>query len=205
MFDSIAGTITPPNTAIFEQFSSCRSSLLEKNIPFALVNSIMAGQRVHKAAARASGKQARRYTRSGSKAISNSRPLARRVDHPTPQDLKRSKKRKVSDKPPMQTAKCYPENTAFIQQHLLRLLRSRQNPKTICPSEIPRALSQSDLQATGHSEWKDLMPLVRTLLFEMRSKGEVEILQKGEVIPRETTMEDISGPIRARLVPPVDG
>lgn len=44
------------------------------------------------------------------------------------------------------------------------------------------------------------MPLVRTILFDMRSEGQVEILQKGEVISPTTTLEDIRGPIRARLV-----
>lgn len=48
------------------------------------------------------------------------------------------------------------------------------------------------------------MPRVRTMLFDMRSEGQVEILQKGEVISASTTLDDVRGPIRARLVPKGD-
>ena len=45
------------------------------------------------------------------------------------------------------------------------------------------------------------MPQVRTILFDMQSEGQVEILQKGKVIPSSsTTSDDVGGPIRARLV-----
>lgn len=52
----------------------------------------------------------------------------------------------------------------------------------------------------GLTDWRDLMPQVRTILFDMRSEGQVEILQKGKVIPSSTTADDVRGPIRARLV-----
>ncbi|KAI4217863.1 MAG: hypothetical protein LQ349_008982, partial [Xanthoria aureola] len=91
--------------------------------------------------------------------------------------------------------------TQTLRKHLLEKLRSRQFPKTICPSEIPRALSKSDLTSMGLTDWRDLMPQVRTILFDMRSEGQVEILQKGKVIPSSsTTPDDVRGPIRARLV-----
>lgn len=88
-----------------------------------------------------------------------------------------------------------------LRRYLLDKLHSRQYPKTICPSEIPRALSKSDLTSMGLADWRDLMPQVRTILFDMRSEGQVEILQKGEVISASTTLEGVRGPIRARLVP----
>lgn len=45
------------------------------------------------------------------------------------------------------------------------------------------------------------MPQVRTILFDMRSEGQIEILQKGKVISSSTTAPDgVCGPIRARLV-----
>ncbi|KAL8904771.1 MAG: hypothetical protein Q9171_006932 [Xanthocarpia ochracea] len=94
------------------------------------------------------------------------------------------------------------EITKTLKTHLLRKLQSRQYPKTICPSEIPRALSNSDLAAMGLYDWRNLMPQVRDILFDMRSEGQVEILQKGEVVTAATTIEDIRGPIRARLVLP---
>ena len=84
--------------------------------------------------------------------------------------------------------------------HLTRLLYSRSWPKTICPSEVPRALSSAELSAAGRADWRELMPLVRALLFEMRDRGEVEILQKGEVLAGSVRLDDVKGPVRARLV-----
>ncbi|KAL8880051.1 MAG: hypothetical protein Q9198_002465 [Flavoplaca austrocitrina] len=93
------------------------------------------------------------------------------------------------------------ETTQILRRGLSSKLQSRQFPKTICPSEIPRALSKSDLASLGLSDWRQLMPQVRSMLFNMRAKGEVEILQKGQLIPTSTTLDDVHGPIRARLVP----
>lgn len=91
-----------------------------------------------------------------------------------------------------------------LGKYLLDKLHSRKYPKTICPSEIPRALSKSNLASMGLTDWRDLMPRVRTMLFDMRSEGQVEILQKGEVISASKTLDDVRGPIRARLVPKGD-
>ena len=88
-----------------------------------------------------------------------------------------------------------------ILPHLDRLLSSREYPKTICPSEIARALSAKDLELLGVSEWRDLMPEVREALWSMRQRGEVEILQRGAVLPETIGLQDIKGPIRARKIP----
>lgn len=85
----------------------------------------------------------------------------------------------------------------ILRPHLEHLLNVRY-PRTICPSEVPRALSTAELNACGVSEWRDLMPQVREVLWEMRENGEVEILQRGQVIPDEVELKDVKGPIRAR-------
>jgi hypothetical protein len=87
----------------------------------------------------------------------------------------------------------------LILTHAERLLDSRQYPKTICPSEIARALSAPELQSLGVSEWRDTMGAVRQVVWEKREAGEVEVMQKGEVVDAES-LEDIRGPIRARKV-----
>jgi hypothetical protein len=87
----------------------------------------------------------------------------------------------------------------LILTHAERLLDSRQYPKTICPSEIARALSAPELQSLGVSEWRDTMSAVRQVVWEKREAGEVEVMQKGEVVDAES-LEDIRGPIRARKV-----
>jgi hypothetical protein len=88
---------------------------------------------------------------------------------------------------------------SLILTHAERLLDARQYPKTICPSEIARALSAPELQSLGVSEWRAAMDAVRQVVWEKRGAGEVEVMQKGEVVDVES-LEDIRGPIRARKV-----
>lgn len=88
----------------------------------------------------------------------------------------------------------------IIVRRANELLCSRNYPKTICPSEVPRSLRDSELEALGVSHWRSLMPKVREVLWAMRQRGEVEILQKGEPISGTTSLHDIKGPIRARKV-----
>ena len=86
---------------------------------------------------------------------------------------------------------------AVIGMELEQLLNARY-PKTICPSEVARKFNAATLQAYGASNWRDLMPKIREKFWEMRENGEVEILQRGEVVPDDVALEDIKGPIRAR-------
>ena len=82
--------------------------------------------------------------------------------------------------------------------HLERLLATREWPKTLCPSEVARALSTEELQQSGISHWKDLMPQLRQDVFILRDQSKLEILQRGEVIGMDVGMEDVTGPIRIR-------
>ena len=86
-----------------------------------------------------------------------------------------------------------------ILKHTHRLISARDYPKTICPSEIARALSASELSALNAPDWRATMNDVRELVWELREQGEVEVLQKGEVLDVES-LSDIRGPIRARKV-----
>jgi hypothetical protein len=88
---------------------------------------------------------------------------------------------------------------SIILSHASRLLSARQHPKTICPSEIARAFSAPELQALGALEWRDAMDAVRQVMWEKREAGEVEVMQKGEIVDVER-LEDIRGPIRVRNV-----
>lgn len=87
----------------------------------------------------------------------------------------------------------------IILVHTHRLIGSRDYPKTICPSEIARALSASDLSSLGALDWRATMDDVRELVWELREQGEVEVLQKGEVLD-VANLSDIRGPIRVRKV-----
>jgi hypothetical protein len=85
-----------------------------------------------------------------------------------------------------------------VLPHLNHLLDSRSFPKTICPSEAARALSAAELERTGADSWRDLMPAIRELSFQLRDHGELDILQRGEVLPESQTLEQTVGPIRLR-------
>ncbi|KAM0720227.1 hypothetical protein Q7P37_004363 [Cladosporium fusiforme] len=70
--------------------------------------------------------------------------------------------------------------TSPLQAHLHHFLSTRHPPKTFCPSEVARALSVEELQELEFDSWRDAMPEVRRLAFELRDQGGCEVLQKGE-------------------------
>jgi len=87
---------------------------------------------------------------------------------------------------------------AVIEKYLDRFLQSREPPKTFCPSEVARALTSSELHALGVTDWRGIMSLVRLSAEERREQGELEVLQKGNIVDLNTAIEDIRGPIRLR-------
>ncbi|KAF1842924.1 uncharacterized protein K460DRAFT_314690 [Cucurbitaria berberidis CBS 394.84] len=87
----------------------------------------------------------------------------------------------------------------IVLSHANRLLSNRNYPKTICPSEIARALSSRELEMLGVLNWRETMHDVRELMWEKRENGEVEVMQKGDVVDAES-LGDIRGPIRVRNI-----
>ncbi|KAK5201619.1 hypothetical protein BJ546DRAFT_834093 [Cryomyces antarcticus] len=90
--------------------------------------------------------------------------------------------------------------STLVQDRLNELLAAREYPKTCCPSEVPRSFSRQELQQLGATGWRDLMPAVREIAFEMRDRGEVEIMQRGEALDPGVGLEQVQGPIRVRKV-----
>jgi hypothetical protein len=80
------------------------------------------------------------------------------------------------------------------------LLEKRDFPKTACPSEIARALSRQELDSLGAESWREAMEDIRQVVFTLRDNGEVEILQKKQVVDDSVTPESVHGPIRVRMV-----
>jgi hypothetical protein len=91
---------------------------------------------------------------------------------------------------------------SILQPHLERLLDSREYPKTICPSEVARALTSQELSRAGFPTWRDAMSDIRTIVAEMRGREEVEVLQKGTVLEGDLGegLENVVGPLRVRKV-----
>ncbi len=73
-----------------------------------------------------------------------------------------------------------------IRDELLRQVIARGAGKSICPSEVARALQP---------EWHALMHRVRTVAFALAQEGRIEILRKGRPIEPEA----VRGVIRLRL------
>jgi hypothetical protein len=97
--------------------------------------------------------------------------------------------------PPMSST-----SSDLLSTRFQALLSQRAYPKTICPSEVARSLSASDLRVLGVSSWRDLMPRLRQMAFKARDRGEVQLLQRGSIIGSEMGLEDVRGPIRVRLM-----
>lgn len=92
------------------------------------------------------------------------------------------------------------QGSEVLEPHLQRLLSAREHPKTLCPSEVARTLSKSELNDIGASSWRELMPAIRQLVWDLRAKGQVEVLQKGEVLSDSVALTEVRGPIRVRKV-----
>jgi hypothetical protein len=75
-----------------------------------------------------------------------------------------------------------------ISQTILRMATDRGADKTICPSEVARALFPD--------EWRGHMEEVRQHAFDLQRTGQVSITQKGEPIDAK----NIKGPIRIKII-----
>ena len=82
-----------------------------------------------------------------------------------------------------------PVTDAAMRNCLLAMVQARGPQKTICPSEVARAL--------GGTNWRGLMDQVRAVGMELVHAKKIVITQKGQVVHPQTA----KGPIRYRLIP----
>lgn len=71
-----------------------------------------------------------------------------------------------------------------IETLILTLVEQRGPGKTICPSEVARAIDPED--------WRPLMAAVRAVAASMAADGRVQVTQRGEVVDINTAR----GPVR---------
>ncbi len=76
----------------------------------------------------------------------------------------------------------------LIADTILQMAAARGADKTICPSEVARALFPAD--------WRKHMDKVRQCAVDLQRTGQVSITQKGEPVDAE----NIKGPIRIKIV-----
>lgn len=93
-----------------------------------------------------------------------------------------------------------PSSHSILKHRLEEFLQKRQPPKTFCPSEVARALTAAEMSDLGFDTWRDAMPAIRQLAWELMAAGECEVLQKGECVGEDVTAESVKGPVRIRRV-----
>ena len=76
---------------------------------------------------------------------------------------------------------------AEIAAEIARQVDQRGAGKTICPSEVARAL--------GGDDWRDLMAPVRAVAGEMAAEGRIVVSQGGETVK----IDEATGPVRLGL------
>lgn len=77
---------------------------------------------------------------------------------------------------------------ARLAATMLALAKHRGSKKTICPSDATRAI--------GGGSWRSLSTLAREVARDLASAGDVDILQRGEVLDPHAEWK---GPIRIRM------
>ncbi|MGB5863479.1 MAG: DUF3253 domain-containing protein [Sulfitobacter sp.] len=75
---------------------------------------------------------------------------------------------------------------ADIAAEIIAQATARGVGKTICPSEVSRAMTQ---------DWRGLMPHVRAVAGDLAKEGQIIVTQKGCVVQAQTAV----GPIRLGL------
>ncbi len=87
---------------------------------------------------------------------------------------------------PVSVAAVTTPSRAEVAAEITAQVVARGAGKTICPSEVARALG---------NEWRELMPMVRCVASEMAQAGELHVTQKGVQVDALTA----KGPIRLGL------
>lgn len=85
---------------------------------------------------------------------------------------------------------------AAIREEILRQTAARGSGRSICPSEVARALAGGD-----QGPWRPLMEPVRRAAVGLVRDGRIEILRKGKPVPPEA----VRGVIRLRAAADTTG
>ena len=78
------------------------------------------------------------------------------------------------------------ERESEIEATMLRLVAERGADKTICPSEVARALVDP-----RPDDWRTLMPPVRRVALRLAGQGKVAILRNGVPVADPETMRGV--------------
>ena len=73
-----------------------------------------------------------------------------------------------------------------IEATMLRLVAERGAAKTVCPSEVARALG-----GPRPDDWRRIMQPVRRVAVRLAGQGKVAILRKGKLVADPDTMRGV--------------
>ena len=96
------------------------------------------------------------------------------------------------DRPPPEHPTASTADDGAIRREILRQTAARGADRSICPSEVARALAGGD-----DGPWRPLMGPVRRAAADLARGGRIEILRKGKPVPPD----DMRGVIRLRAAP----
>jgi hypothetical protein len=82
-----------------------------------------------------------------------------------------------------------PPKDSLLETTILSLAEGVGAEKSICPSEVARAVAPED--------WRPLMTATRRAALRLQAAGRIEILRKGKPVPAE----EVRGVIRLRIKP----
>ncbi|KAK4963426.1 hypothetical protein LTR10_001055 [Elasticomyces elasticus] len=87
-----------------------------------------------------------------------------------------------------------------LRAHFLALLDNVEPPAVFRPSDVAQLIKQKELDNMGYKEWKEAIPAIRELAFELRALDYCEVLHRGVVLGDDIDLLDVEGPIRIRRV-----
>ncbi|ETS87166.1 hypothetical protein PFICI_00994 [Pestalotiopsis fici W106-1] len=93
---------------------------------------------------------------------------------------------------------------SFLEKKILAMTEAREYPKTICPSEVARALTEDELHSLDCSDWRAAMDPIRREAWSLKERSLLDITQKGEVVAAHD-LDEIHGPVRLRRIPEGSG
>ena len=85
-----------------------------------------------------------------------------------------------------------------ILQRFHQFLDHTDPPASFKASQVAQELSYNELRALGYENWKEALPAVVELAFELRETGDCELLKGGQVLGDDVEVYDVGTAIRIR-------
>jgi hypothetical protein len=85
-----------------------------------------------------------------------------------------------------------------VRQRFHQFLDHTDPPASFKASEVAQQLSYNELVALGYESWRDAVPAVIELAFELREEGSCELLKGGQVLGEDVSAYDVGGAVRIR-------